>query len=393
VAPGVYGQHQTLGPSSATPFAPAVQTPPPAGLASSFQALKISSVPSPVAVAATPAAASATPWVEPWQVTDPNTELPTRELTSVLNYIFDKLDQEQMPKNTGLCEMPKMQKVIDYCKVNFRSDDIFSKFGSGKDAELLNIFFYRIGMEHILVPQHVETVVSPLNHAAESVAPREVVPSTLAGNPGPGPRAWRPVLTRRGFHQWMYYIIYSVTGFNVSLCAQIVAGSGYIKMITDCIRAGTRTPIPRLDKYEIGLHDGTQRLVRVRCSAVADELRIFLQPKDVPVPAIISQPQPANAGVPLMPSQPANPIAMTPAMGATAGALPPDGTAPLMSASSQTQAVSAATAAQVNAETQAAQDLNQALFEANLARMQMNATSQMGSMLANSTGNTVYRYI
>jgi hypothetical protein len=52
--------------------------------------------------------------------------------------------------------------------------------------------------------------------------------------------------------------------------------------------------------------------------------------------------------------------------------------------SADSQKVGGATADQIAAETAAAQQVNQAMHESNLAQMQMNATKAMGEMMKNA---------
>ncbi|KAF2678549.1 hypothetical protein K458DRAFT_394826 [Lentithecium fluviatile CBS 122367] len=134
---------------------------------------------------------------DPWRLADPATELPTREFFIIADIIFDALDRNFEPRDTGLLEA---SKLLESWKVQGFEDDAARLFTHDSYIAFARLWSLE-EIPHLMVPQ--ESALAPRwnfqqqSHAQELKIPMSVLSNTITPT-------YMPALNRAGFYKYLF---------------------------------------------------------------------------------------------------------------------------------------------------------------------------------------------
>ncbi|KAH7083716.1 hypothetical protein FB567DRAFT_529772 [Paraphoma chrysanthemicola] len=139
---------------------------------------------------------SSLPLADPWRFADPVTEQPTREFYILADLIFDSLDRNVEPKNSGLLEGPKI--LASWFESTDDARALFSYNGYTAFARMWSLE----GIPHVMVP--VQPALAPVwnfsqhSHAQDLkvIAEPPTATSTYA--------TYMPALNRAGWYKFFF---------------------------------------------------------------------------------------------------------------------------------------------------------------------------------------------
>jgi hypothetical protein len=142
---------------------------------------------------------SSPPLADPWRIADPSTELPTREFYIIADVIFDAMDRQYEPQNTGLLEA---SKILQSMKVLGLPEEVAQLFLYSSYT-----FFARLwaleGVPHVMVPCAPQLTptwnFSPQSHGRDVMQISAEPPHATAGYP-----SYMPALNRAGWYRYFF---------------------------------------------------------------------------------------------------------------------------------------------------------------------------------------------
>ncbi|OCL03903.1 hypothetical protein AOQ84DRAFT_391883 [Glonium stellatum] len=134
--------------------------------------------------------------IGPWRIADPNTEEPTKEFFSIADLLYDGLDRNCEPKNTGILEATK---ILESWRAQEMAEDAAQLFSHDSFRAFAHLWALE-GIPHLMVP------VQPSLTPSWSVQPK---PYTLKISPElPAPNApyasYVPALNRSGWYKYLF---------------------------------------------------------------------------------------------------------------------------------------------------------------------------------------------
>lgn len=141
-------------------------------------------------------ALSDTSTIGPWRVADPNTEEPTKEFFEIADLLYDGLDRNCEPKNTGILEATK---ILESWKVQEMAEDAAQLFSYDSFRAFASLWALE-GIPHIMVP--AQPSLSP----SWSVQPKSQTLKISPELPAPNTpyTTYIPALNRPGWYKYLF---------------------------------------------------------------------------------------------------------------------------------------------------------------------------------------------